>query len=99
MFQESDNEERTCAHKFKAASNAKCNDYVVDAGLVAGCCKHDIVLRFHNIPQTGERLQYAYRILLSILADPNCPQSLVIFYDINCKFSKYLKVQVAFTFN
>jgi len=84
--------ETTCGHKFKAASNAKVAEFVVDSGLISACCKHDIILRLHNIPGTGERLEYAYNLLKSILADPTCPQTLVLLYDISCKFSKYVKV-------
>jgi hypothetical protein len=84
--------EATCSSNFKAASEYPVSEKFTDNGVVAGCCRHDIVLRLHNIKNTGEKLLYAYRLLKSVLEDQNCPEVVVIFYDINCKFSKYLKV-------
>lgn len=84
--------EATCSSHFKAASEYPVSEKFMDNGVVAGCCRHDIVLRLHNIKNTGEKLLYAFRLLKGILNDSNCPDVLVIFYDINCKFSKYLKV-------
>jgi hypothetical protein len=86
----------TCSRNFRAASEYKVSERFADNGVVAGCCRHDIVLRLHNISGTGERLLYAFRLLQSILDDPACPQIVVIFYDINCKFSKYVKVCLTF---
>src|SRR5579859_3680228 len=83
----------TCDHHFKAAAAAKTyDDKIANAGIVAGLCRHDNCLRMFDIPQTGERLRYALRILEDILKDPNCPKYLVLMYDIGCKFEKYIKV-------
>ena len=83
----------TCDHNFKAASGAKTyDDKIANAGIVAALCRHDIPLRMFDIPQTGERLRYALRILQDLMKDPNCPKGLVLMYDISCKFHKYIKV-------
>ena len=94
--EEQEDETVTCSRNFRAASEYKVSEKFADNRVVAGCCRHDIVLRLHNISGTGERLLYAFRLLQSILDDPDCPQVVVIFYDINCKFSKYLKVCLTF---
>lgn len=95
--QEDETTTATCSRNFRAASDYKVSEKFADNGVVAGCCRHDIVLRLHNISGTGERLLYAFRLLQSILDDPDCPQRVVIFYDINCKFSKYLEVCLLFS--
>ena len=46
-----------------------------------------------DIPQTGECLRYALRILQDLMKDPNCPKGLVLMYDISCKFHNYIKVR------
>lgn len=87
-----DDSATTCSSHFKAASEYQVPERFVDNGIVAGTCRHDIALRLHNIKNTGERKLYSYRLLKSILSDLSCPEVLVIFYDINCQFSKFLKV-------
>ena len=90
-----DTGETTCSSNFKAASDAKTSFEILDTGVVAACCRHDVVLRLHNMRKSGERLDYAYRLLNSILADPSCQDStmrVIVLYDIGCKFKKYLKV-------
>jgi hypothetical protein len=40
-------------------------------------CRHDIPLRLVNIEGTGEKLEYAQRLLINIMEDPVCPDKLV----------------------
>ena len=87
-------DERTCSSHFKAASNARVSEALLDTGLVSAVCRHDVPLRLYNIRKTGERLKYALRLLKSILADPSCPPQLVIMYDISCKFKKFVQKRV-----
>jgi hypothetical protein len=85
----------TCSSNFVAAQEtAASKSKVADAGLMAVVCRCGSPLRLHNIRQTGERGIYAVRLLQSLLKDPSCPPKLILSYDINCQFSKYVKVEV-----
>ena len=88
----------TCSRNFVAADEAVVNSKskLADSGIMAAVCRCGSPLRLHNIRQTGEKGIYAVRLLQSILKDPSCPPKLMLSYDINCRFSKYVKVEIPF---
>ena len=57
-------------------------------------CPCGVVLRFYNIPGTGERLAYGHRLIDEVLQDPSCPDSVFVLYDIGCVFKKYLRARM-----
>lgn len=88
----------TCSRNFKAAAETGVTKRVVDSGLIAVVCRCGVPLRLYNVRKTGERAIYVLRLLQSILDDPSCPPKLMLLYDINCVFAKYVKVWHAFEF-
>jgi hypothetical protein len=83
-----------CAIRFKALKNTSAQKKFEDNGMVAAVCTCGVPLRFYNVSGTGERLAYAHRLIDEILADPSCPDSVFILYDVNCVFSKYLRTRM-----
>jgi hypothetical protein len=87
-----DDSATTCGNNFTAAAEKVVSNRVADSGLMAAVCRCGIPLRLYNIRQTGERAIYVVRLLQSVMRDESCPPKLMLLYDINCKFSKFVKV-------
>lgn len=83
-----------CGRHFKAAAEKDVSNQVVDTGMMAIVCRCGVPLRLHNVRGTGERAIYALRLLESVLSDESCPATLILSYDINCVFSKYVEVNI-----
>lgn len=82
-----------CARNFTAAAEKKIKSKaIVDTGIMAVICRCGIPLRLYNIRRTGERAIYGARLVKNVLEDGSCPPKLMFSYDINCRFSKYIKV-------
>ena len=53
----------------------------------------DISLKLYNIREIDECLIYIIQFLKNILKNKNCLSKLIFFYNINYRFSKYIKIK------
>jgi hypothetical protein len=82
----------SCTSRFKAASNPSVDtSKFEDSGLVAGVCRHGIVLTFWNMYRSGEKWSYAFNILKDVMNDPLCPAEIIVLYDIGCMFQSHVR--------
>ncbi|KAH9807994.1 hypothetical protein DFH28DRAFT_885967, partial [Melampsora americana] len=63
-----------------------------ETGLIGMACRHDHVLKFANVVQSGERQYFVLALLDQLLIDTAEPEkpgkSFTVFYDIGCTFEK-----------
>ncbi len=81
-------ERSTCSPNFKADNQESASSRAYEeTGLMLASCRHDIPLRAINIVQSGERYAYPLALLRNILEDGECPENVVVVYDVSCRFS------------
>src|SRR5947207_10586914 len=85
----------TCSRNFAAAvkKNIVKSKIVIDSDIMIIICHCDILLRLYNIPRIDKYSIYIIQFLKSILKNKSCLSKLIFFYDINCQFSKYIKIE------
>lgn len=86
--------QHTAASDHRGAATWKGCD---ETGLIGMACRHDHILRFVNVVQSGEKQYYVLALLDEILAhvsqesEVNRPKQLGILYDIGCTLEKSIK--------
>ncbi|SCZ93731.1 BZ3500_MvSof-1268-A1-R1_Chr6-3g08849 [Microbotryum saponariae] len=79
---------KACTESWKAADDGagSTSSRVVDTGLVACVCRHDVNLKMVNLERSGEKLYYALAILKCISERLPENAKIGVLYDIACNF-------------
>ena len=67
---------------------------IINSDIMIIIYHYDISLRLYNIRGISEYSIYIIQLLKNILKDINCSLKLIFFYDIYCRFKKYIKIQI-----
>ncbi|SCZ93201.1 BZ3500_MvSof-1268-A1-R1_Chr6-2g08525 [Microbotryum saponariae] len=84
---------KACTESWKAADDGagSTSSRVVDTGLVACVCRHDVNLKMVNLERSGEKLYYALAILKCISERLPENAKIGVLYDIACNFKHHIE--------
>ncbi|SCZ89749.1 BZ3500_MvSof-1268-A1-R1_Chr1-3g01554 [Microbotryum saponariae] len=84
---------KACTESWKVADDGagSTSSRVVDTGLVACVCRHDVNLKMVNLERSGEKLYYALAILKHISERLPENAKIGVLYDIACNFKHHIE--------
>ena len=66
---------------------------IINSNIIIIIYYYNISLKLYNIQEIDEYSIYIIQFLKNILKNKNYSLKLIFFYDINCQFSKYIKIK------